>query len=57
MNKNCIYYDKERECCSVFSDWGNDPAVLQPCIESPCGYYHARQEENRLKEVSILETK
>lgn len=36
---NCKYYDKEFDCCKLFSDWSNPMTVLQPCIKGPCEHY------------------
>lgn len=36
---DCKHYDKELDCCKLFSDWKQPMPVLQPCVEGPCEHY------------------
>ena len=55
MKNRCANYDKEIECCKVFSDWSEAMPALQPCIESPCKYFKPYTNYDRIKSMSVEE--
>ena len=55
IKNRCANYDKEFECCRIYSDWSEAMPVLQPCIESPCKYFKPYTNYDHIKSMSVEE--
>ena len=44
METNCGFYDKDFDCCKLFSDWSYPTPIIEKCTEK-CSRFKLKNEE------------